>query len=139
MSTSEQYPYIEARNNQGQSLLRPLLPLTLQNNSRSTTVQALLDSGATVNVLSFNAGIELGLSWDEHARPITLAGNLAQYESRAVILTGRVGHFSPIPLIFAWTQAENIPLILGQVNFFAEFDVCFFASRKIFDISPKSV
>ena len=27
------------------------------------------------------------------------------------------------PNSFAWTQAENVLLLFGQVNFFAEFDV----------------
>ncbi|WP_244913187.1 hypothetical protein [Phormidesmis priestleyi] len=37
-----------------------------------------------------------------------------------------VGEFEPLQLVFAWTQATNVPLILGQVNFFMEFDVCFY-------------
>jgi hypothetical protein len=41
--------------------------------------------------------------------------------------------------VFAWTQATTVPLILGQVNFFMEFDVCFYRSRLQFAISPKAV
>jgi len=39
--------------------------------------------------------------------------------------------------VFAWTRAENVPLILGQVNFFMEFDVCFYRSQLAFNLSPR--
>ncbi len=42
-----------------------------------------------------------------------------------------------IDLAFAWTQATNVPLILGQANFFFEFEVCFFRARSEFEIRPK--
>ncbi|HRE48440.1 MAG TPA: hypothetical protein PLD47_12010 [Aggregatilineales bacterium] len=44
-----------------------------------------------------------------------------------------------MPLVFAWTHVKNIPLILGQVNFFAESDVCFFSAQKIFEIGTKQI
>lgn len=40
----------------------------------------------------------------------------------------RVASFPPVERAFAWTQATDVPMILGQVNFFVEFDVCFFRS-----------
>ena len=40
---------------------------------------------------------------------------------------------------FAWTQAAEVPLLLGQVNFFMEFDVCFFRAQAAFEIKPKIV
>ena len=50
-----------------------------------------------------------------------------------------VGEFEPVQLAFAWTQAMNVPLILGQVNFFMEFNICFYRSQLQFEISPKSL
>ena len=41
-------------------------------------------------------------------------------------------------LAFAWARAENIPVILGQTNFFMEFDVCFYRSKMEFDVNPKA-
>jgi len=40
-------------------------------------------------------------------------------------------------LVFAWTRAEHVPLILGQINFFMEYDVCFYRWRAAFDVQPK--
>lgn len=58
--------------------------------------------------------------------------------ARAVIVSGQVESFLPVELVFAWTQSEQVPVILGQVNFFMEFDVCFFGSQSAFEVKPKS-
>jgi len=49
--------------------------------------------------------------------------------------------FVPITftLVFAWTQAKNIPLLLGRINFFQEFDVCFYGSQLAFELALKSI
>lgn len=138
MTIPERYPYREARNALGESLLRPLLPIRLSRDERSTVQYGLLDTGATVNVLPYEMGLDLGLSWTAQTQPINLSGNLGQHEARAVILIGQVGQLEPVPLIFAWTRAADMPLLLGQVNFFAEFDVCFFWARATFEVSPKA-
>jgi len=137
MTIPERYPYREAHNALDESLLRPLLPIRLSRDERSSVQHDLLDTGATVNVLPYEVGLDLGLSWAAQTQPINLSGNLGQHEARAVILIGQVGQLEPVPLIFAWTRAPGMPLLLGQVNFFAEFDVCFFWARAIFEVSPK--
>ena len=70
---------------------------------------------------------------------VLLAGNLARFEARAVVIAAQVNSFPTVDLAFAWTQAPNVPLILGQANFFFEFDVCFFRARSEFEIRPKQV
>ena len=97
----------------------------------------LLDTGATVNVLPYTIGKQLGAVWEEQATTVHLTGNLAALEARVLLASARVGSFDPVKLAFAWTQSEEVPLILGQVNFFMEFDVCFFRSRSEFEIRPK--
>jgi hypothetical protein len=52
-------------------------------------------------------------------------------------VTAEVGEFPSVRLVFARTQAENAPLVLGQMNFFMEFDVCFFRSKFEFEVNPK--
>ena len=49
-----------------------------------------------------------------------------------------IGDFAPVRLAFAWVNYANAPLILGQTNFFMEFDVHFYRSRLEFEIEPKS-
>ena len=115
----------------------PYLPLMLERNGVLNEALALVDTGASVNVLPYHIGIELGAIWEEQTTPLTLNGNLANYEARGLLLKAKIANFSPVSLAFAWTKQENIPVILGQINFFAEFDVCFFRSQGFFEIKPK--
>ena len=43
----------------------PYLPLTLQRKQHSISVIALVDSGASVNVLPYSVGLTLGAVWEE--------------------------------------------------------------------------
>lgn len=117
----------------------PFLPFSLQyRDSTPLQVDGLLDTGATVSVLPYKVGLQLGAVWSERAPEVHLTGNLAQFEAQALLLTAQVAEFPPVRLAFAWTRAEEVPLLLGQVNFFMEFDVCFYRSRYAFDIRPKN-
>jgi hypothetical protein len=40
--------------------------------------------------------------------------------------------------VFAWTQAENAPVIFGQMNFLLEFDVRFYRSQSAFEVNVKA-
>jgi hypothetical protein len=44
-----------------------------------------------------------------------------------------------VQLAFAWTQAEELPLILGQVNFFMVFEVCFFRTQSRFELKKRQM
>lgn len=114
------------------------MPFTLIHQQVSVTTSSLLDTGASVNVLPYSIGVELGYEWERQTTALSLTGNLAQYEVRVVLAQAVVGQFEPVQLVFAWTQATNVPLILGQVNFFMEFDVCFYRSQLELAVSPKA-
>ncbi len=137
MTDTLSFNYSKIQNAHGETLLRPQLPIRLSYRSQAVDVIGLVDSGADVNVLPYRLGVALGAIWDEQATALTLSGNLAQYEARGLLVMASVGHFAPVRLAFAWTRAENPPLILGQVNFFAEFDICFSRSKLTFEITPK--
>jgi hypothetical protein len=81
--------------------------------------------------------VQLGFDWDQQTRSVELSGNLAAVEARVVVLSAVVGSFPPVRLAFAWAQTDAVSVILGQVNFFLEFDVCFFRSRRLFEVRPK--
>ena len=46
-----------------------------------------------------------------------------------------------IPILSAQfpIRSTNVPLILGQANFFFEFEACFFRARSEFEIRPKQI
>lgn len=138
MVNTERYPFLSGDPALGEASFRPYLPFTLDYQGKTIAVTGLLDTGASVNVLPYALGIELGYEWERQTTALSLTGNLAQYEARVVIVQATVAQFDPVQLVFAWTQATNVPLILGQVNFFMEFDVCFYRSQLEFALSPKS-
>ncbi len=137
-SSFAQFKYTEMIPGLGEPGRQPYAPILVTWQEKTVSAHGLVDSGAATNVLPFDLGIELGLDWSEQKTPLRLTGNLGKHESRAVLLTATVHDFAPVMLAFAWTQMPKVPLILGQVNFFAEFDICFFRSRGVFEIRPRS-
>ena len=98
----------------------------------------LVDSGATINVLPYEMGLRLGAAWDESKAIIQLTGNLSTQQAMPFFATAEIGEFASVKLAFAWVNRPNTPLILGQTNFFMEFDVSFYRSKLEFEIKPKS-
>lgn len=116
---------------------RPMLPLSLALGRNSLQVEGLLDSGSDVNVLPFDLGGALGAQWDPSKTTLRLAGTLAGTPAIPLLLMAHVGDFAPVRLAFAWCQTNEVPLVLGQTNFFMEFDICFFRSRNQLSVLPK--
>ena len=135
MADPRRFSYLATQNTQGESTLRPLLPIELHYGGQSTHATGLLDTGADVNVLPFRLGIALGATWEDQATAVQLSGNLANYEARGILLHGQVEGFEPVQLAFAWSQAEQVPLIFGQVNFFMVFSACFYRAQQAFEIT----
>jgi hypothetical protein len=137
MSDAALLPFLTVTNRLGERALRPLIPVNLSLNNQQQTATALLDTGADVNVLPYELGLALGAQWEQSRRGIRLSGNLSRYEARGLIVQCAIGQLAPVTLVFAWTQAEQVPLIFGQVNFFAEFDVCFRQATNQIEVRPK--
>jgi hypothetical protein len=134
---AKEFPYADLDPSSPQAGLLPYLPLKLTSGRRSVPTKGLLDTGASVNVMPYSLGVRLGVRWEEHRVRLPLTGNLAQRDARAIAAMAKVSQFPAVQLAFAWTESDDVPLILGQVNFFMEFDVCFFRSRSLFNIRPK--
>jgi hypothetical protein len=139
MVDTQRFPYKIIDSSLGMVDRMPYLPLMLSLNSKSLNTEGLLDTGASVNVLPYELGLQLGLIWEDETLSVLLAGNLARFEARAVIVDAQVSSFPMVNLAFAWTQATDVPLILGQANFLFEFDVCFFRARSEFEVRPKQI
>lgn len=112
----------------------PTIPITLSHAGFSVSANALLDTGSAVNLLPYDIGVQLGAIWEEQTVRLPLTGNLARVEARGVFVYVQIGNLEPVRLAFAWAQSSQMPLILGQTNFFREFDVCFQRSRCTIEI-----
>lgn len=139
MVDTQKFSYKIIDSNLGMVDRMPYLPLNLSLAGQSLNTEGLLDTGASVNVLPYELGLQLGLIWEDETLSVLLAGNLARFEARAIVVDAQVSSFPIINLAFAWTKAPNVPLILGQANFFFEFDVCFSRARSEFEVRPKQI
>jgi len=116
----------------------PRLPLTLNHNSLTIDAIGLVDSGATISVLPYEVGLQLGGTWQDSQAIIQLAGNLSSQSAIPFFALVQVAEYPPVRLAFAWVKSPQVPLILGQTNFFLEFDVCFYRSKLEFEVKPKT-
>jgi hypothetical protein len=136
MTAPAVFPYRAVQPQHTGPALMPLLPVRLTRGVTALTDLALVDSGSTVNVLPHDLGLRLGLDWAAHRITIQLGGNLASHPAKAVVLDVVIAGFPSVQLAFGWSSHPDARLILGQTNFFAEFDVCFFRSRGEFHVQP---
>jgi hypothetical protein len=135
--TIARFPYVEVDPSLGAVSAMPYLPIRLIHNQQEVQVSELVDSGATLNVLPYDIGHQLGAVWAQQTVPVRLSGNLAACEARALLVTAQAAEFPAVRLAFAWTNSNDLPVILGQINFFLEFDVCFLRSRLLFEIRQR--
>lgn len=73
----KRFNFNQKSNALGEISLVPTFPLILSNNSQAINVWGLLDTGASVNVLPYEIGLDLGLNWDDYNISVVLVGNLA--------------------------------------------------------------
>ena len=137
MADRLRFPYVAVRNRIGEVGSKPLLPITLQHKGQEFATTGLLDSGADINVLPFHIGLALGGVWEEQNISLPLSGSLADVEARGIVVKGTVADVWQGELAFAWALSRKLPLILGQINFFASFDVCFYRTMMYFELTPK--
>jgi hypothetical protein len=120
--------------------LMPLLTIDISYHQRLTTITGLLDTGSTVNVLPRSVGDALGANWEAIPTVIPLAGNLRRQSAKPLIVMMRSSALTAqhvVRLAFAWTETDDAPVLFGQMNFFAEFAVCFYRQHGVFEIHPK--
>ena len=135
---AEQFPYLQIDAAAGVASLSPYVPLELLLGENRASAMGLVDSGAAINVLPYDVGVRLGAIWEHQTKSVQLTGNLAASEGRVLVVSATIGKLPPVRLAFAWTRTDSTPTILGQINFFLEFDICFFRSRHQFEVKPKS-
>ncbi len=93
----------------------PCVDIHLSHRGKSVSVSALVDSGAALNVLPFDAGLELGLEWETQTYPLNLEGILSGAHAHAVLLHTELAPFPSVELAFAWVDKPRpeISVLLG--------------------------
>lgn len=117
---------------------QPLLPIQIfSRNGNSVEAAALLDTGAPFSVLPRSVGDQLGLIWKDAHPFVRLGGGLSGTQTRAIVLKTIALSFEPLEIAFAWAENDGPRLILGQINFFQNFRICFFRRDSAFSIRPE--
>lgn len=140
MAQTLRIPYTAIGNVPQEVSLMPRLPIRLLLGNRFVDVNGLVDSGASVNVMPYSIGTQLGANWDDQPVLSPLGGSLSVVEVRALAVTAyhpELTKTEGVELLFAWARAESTPVIFGQINFFLQFDVCFFRTEKAFEITTR--
>ncbi len=134
MNRIARFPYAESSVN----VRMPYIDVLIDSGQVAVRVKALLDSGAMVNVIPKQVGERLNLNWEEGV-DIVLSGNLGKAPARAFYLNCTVQGLEVTQLELNWSMLEDIPVILGQFDFFQNFDVCFSYSENEISVRPKRV
>jgi hypothetical protein len=127
----QEYPYIKTINS---AFSRPVLPIQLHHHERIVRAEALVDSGASISILPYEVGQALGLNWETSAQGVEIKGRVRAENSRKILVGLEVAPFESFLNLFLWVKDSEIPLVLGQINFFAHFDIRFSASKQIFSL-----
>src|SRR5687767_13736849 len=87
----------------------PFLPFKIACEEKSKDILGLVDTGASVNVLPCQIGVELRSICQQRTTLFGLTGNLANYEARVLLLLLASSFFAPVNLAFFWTLADYVP------------------------------
>lgn len=134
MTEKLSFPYVVRTEYIPDLVARPFLPVTLNYGQVEIQTMALLDSGADINVLPYQVGLELGADWDAPSVIEDLQGLGGGIKAKRIVVDLYVETWPGIRQIFAWAHDDEIPVILGQIDFFQNVDVCFHKSRNSFDV-----
>lgn len=136
MSVSERFQYVLKPGGNGPVDMFPLLPMRLALGSRAIDVMALIDSGATISSLPYDLGLTFGQSWNRLPQQLFVGGAHGSAPAKRLDLMATIGSLPPRLLAFAWVNTNNYPLVLGNADFFFNFDVTLCRRHSYFDISP---
>ena len=117
--------------------LMPVLPLRISIGPRSAQVSGMIDSASTINVLPYSLGLALDAAWEDQKVLGNLTGALSRVEIRGLAVTAsspEIAGAQDVPLLFAWANSDNVPVLFGQFNFLMEFNVCLYRSQGFFEV-----
>jgi hypothetical protein len=108
MSAIEQFPCCDRNPGSGRLDLMPDLPIVLRRQTHSLSAVELIDSGASISVLPYSLGVQLGFDWNTQKADITLAGTLAHVGARGIVVEAAVGQLARVRLALAWADSYNM-------------------------------
>lgn len=112
------------------TIKRPVAEITLINNKKELMESMYVDSGADISLIPKSVGDVLGLTVEKNDERRELKG-IGDYGTPIIIkkIKMKVGE-KVFDSRIAWALSEEVPLILGRLDIFQVFDVCFKQNKK---------
>ena len=107
----------------------PTAIVEIKSQKLSLSCKMLVDTGAYLSMIPYSVGIELGLTISEDE--ILEAGGAGGASIPHVVkeLEIQIGDYS-IHARIGWALTDEVPLLLGRLDIYDEFDIEFSQSRR---------
>ncbi len=138
MAESLSFPYILSTEYVDDQVTRPFIPVSIRYHGNSVDTMAMLDSGADTSILPYAMGLALGAEWSRQPDLWHLEGFGGELETKKLVVDLIIGDWHPLRILFGWASANDVPVLLGQLNFFYLVDICFYRSRELVQLSLAS-
>ena len=135
MADSLSFPYILEPEAIDDQVARPFIPVIISFHGKAIDTMALLDSGADISILPYEMGKAVGADWSRQPALWHLEGFGGEFETKKLVADLVIGAWRPLRIIFGWTRSNDVPLFLGQLNFFHLVEICFYRSRDLVQLS----
>lgn len=117
----------------------PAIPVQLKGSSTSLQTTALVDSGADFSAIPYSMAEVLGLDLSGKRTEVGgLGGNVPAVLTKMQVMIQK-GHFLKrfnVPVYAVDTMDDEIPVLLGRVEFFDRFKVTFDERNKRIYLTP---
>jgi len=116
------FPYLKERSTLFGVIARPVAKVVLEHRFPQWMY---VDSGADISLIPFSVGNLIGLTRTKKDRPQRISG-IGRSSVPIVVkkVSMRLGALE-FPARVAWSQIEDVPLLLGRLDVFQRFDVTF--------------
>jgi len=120
-----EFPYVKEKANVVPFILRPLARVVIRNKEREIIQDMYIDSGADITLLPFSVGTALGFEIKK-GEDIKRVGGVGGSKISVAVRTARmrIGE-KEFDCRIAWCLSEDVPLILGRLDVFREFEILF--------------
>lgn len=132
-----EFPYIQIK-----SSLWPLLPIVLRNGDYFVGLEALLDSGSSINLIDEEYAAIIGIDDIEENGievPIEGVGGAIKKGYRHDVVIEFFGGSIMTSVVFLPNMSDQFKAILGQEGFFGVGEIQFRYAKRKFTVNVKDV
>ena len=119
-----EFPFKAIDTDQLGIIYRPVATVRVKGPKNEVLTEMLIDSGADISIIPFELGSYLGFLIEKNEDIKSLGGISGGIPVVYRKIRVEIGAFV-INIKVAWAVVEDVPEILGRVDFFDEFDIEF--------------